>query len=104
VSRLPRENVGASTSHSPVGLHGLLQGWLYLFSFKSKQIEHLASRRPVARLNLLFWKWSRCVSTRLQGVTSSTIVLFKCWINSVRQENWLNFQMYLNKVYYNRIR
>jgi hypothetical protein len=24
------ENVGASTSHSPVGLHGLLQGWLYI--------------------------------------------------------------------------
>jgi hypothetical protein len=26
VSRLSRENVGASTSHSPMGLHGLLQG------------------------------------------------------------------------------
>jgi hypothetical protein len=25
------ENVGASTSHNPMGLHGLLQGWLYLF-------------------------------------------------------------------------
>jgi hypothetical protein len=26
VSRLYRENVGASTSHNPMGLHGLLQG------------------------------------------------------------------------------
>jgi hypothetical protein len=26
LSRLSRENVGASTSHSPMGLHGLLQG------------------------------------------------------------------------------
>jgi hypothetical protein len=26
---LSRENVGASTSHNPVGLHGLLQGQLY---------------------------------------------------------------------------
>jgi hypothetical protein len=24
------ENVGASTSHNPMGLHGLLQGYLYL--------------------------------------------------------------------------
>jgi hypothetical protein len=30
VSRLSRENVGASTSHNPMGLHYLLQGWLYL--------------------------------------------------------------------------
>jgi hypothetical protein len=26
MSRLPRENVGALTSHNPMGLHGLLQG------------------------------------------------------------------------------
>jgi hypothetical protein len=26
VSQLSRENVGASTSHNPMGLHGLLQG------------------------------------------------------------------------------
>jgi hypothetical protein len=31
VSRLSRENVEASTSHNPMGLHGLLQGYLYLF-------------------------------------------------------------------------
>jgi hypothetical protein len=30
VSRFSRENVGASTSHNPMGLHGLLQGYLYL--------------------------------------------------------------------------
>jgi hypothetical protein len=27
VSQLSRENVGASTSHNPMGLHGLLQGY-----------------------------------------------------------------------------
>jgi hypothetical protein len=32
VSRLSRENVGASTSHNPMGLHDLLQGQLYLTS------------------------------------------------------------------------
>jgi hypothetical protein len=31
VSRLSRENVGASKYHNPMGLHGLLQGYLYLF-------------------------------------------------------------------------
>jgi hypothetical protein len=30
VSRLSRENVGASTSHNPMGLQGLLQGQIYL--------------------------------------------------------------------------
>jgi hypothetical protein len=30
VSRLSTENVGASTSHNPMGLHGLLQGQLCL--------------------------------------------------------------------------
>jgi hypothetical protein len=33
VRELSRENEGASTSHNPMGLHGLLQRWLYLFFF-----------------------------------------------------------------------
>jgi hypothetical protein len=33
VGRLPRENVEASTSHNPMGLHGLLLGQLHLFTF-----------------------------------------------------------------------
>jgi hypothetical protein len=33
VRRLSRENVGALTSHNPMGLYGLLQGLLYLFLF-----------------------------------------------------------------------
>jgi hypothetical protein len=32
-SQLSRENVGASTSHNRMGLHGLLQGYLYFFFF-----------------------------------------------------------------------
>jgi hypothetical protein len=34
VSRLSRQNVGASTSHNPMGLHGLLHGYLYLYIYK----------------------------------------------------------------------
>jgi hypothetical protein len=30
VSRLSRENVGSSSSYNPMGLHGLLQAFLYL--------------------------------------------------------------------------
>jgi hypothetical protein len=30
------ENVGASTPHNPMGLHGLLQGYLCLYLFGSK--------------------------------------------------------------------
>jgi hypothetical protein len=37
VSRLFKENVGASTFHKPTSLHGLLQGQLYLY-FTSKRI------------------------------------------------------------------
>jgi hypothetical protein len=33
VSRLSRENVGASTSHNSMGLNILLQGYLYLPSY-----------------------------------------------------------------------
>jgi hypothetical protein len=33
VSQLSRENVGTSTSHNPMGLHGPLQGYLYFFLF-----------------------------------------------------------------------
>jgi hypothetical protein len=40
VSRLCRENVGASTTHKPMGLHGLLQGYLYLLSkYKTRVIK-----------------------------------------------------------------
>jgi hypothetical protein len=37
VSRLSRENVGTSTSHNPMGLHGLFQGYLYLFYTQSSE-------------------------------------------------------------------
>jgi hypothetical protein len=41
------DNVGASTSHNPMGLHGLLQGYLhftyllYFFTFTRKVKEYL---------------------------------------------------------------
>jgi hypothetical protein len=31
MSPLSKENVGTSTSHNPMGLHGPLQGYLYLY-------------------------------------------------------------------------
>jgi hypothetical protein len=31
-----KENVGASTSHNPMGLHGLLQGQVYLLTMNVK--------------------------------------------------------------------
>jgi hypothetical protein len=37
VSRLSRENMGASTSHNPMGLHVLLQGYFYLLWEKRKK-------------------------------------------------------------------
>jgi hypothetical protein len=43
VSRLSRENVGASTSHNSMGLHGLLQGYLYL-TFASRMQVGCVSR------------------------------------------------------------
>jgi hypothetical protein len=27
------DNVGSATSHNPIGLHGLLQGWLLLYLY-----------------------------------------------------------------------
>jgi hypothetical protein len=40
VSRLSRENMVASTSHNPMGLHGLLEGYLYLFFTDSSAKWH----------------------------------------------------------------
>jgi hypothetical protein len=40
VSRLSKENVGASTSRNPMGLHGLLQGNLYLFTKREWSTAH----------------------------------------------------------------
>jgi hypothetical protein len=34
------KNMGASTSHSPMGLHGPLQGYLYLYPLKSFRVLH----------------------------------------------------------------
>jgi hypothetical protein len=42
VSRLSRENVRALTSHNPMGLYSLLQGWLYLLPFFSEKQSHLS--------------------------------------------------------------
>jgi hypothetical protein len=31
-----RQNVGASTSYSPMGLHGLLQGYIYVLLYNTE--------------------------------------------------------------------
>jgi hypothetical protein len=38
VGRLSRENMGASTFHNPMGLHGLLQGYLYLTNIYRSEV------------------------------------------------------------------
>jgi hypothetical protein len=38
-------NVGASTSHNPVGFYGLLQGQLYLFSSVAQTVSRSVERR-----------------------------------------------------------
>jgi hypothetical protein len=37
VRRLSKQNVGASTSHNPMGLHGLLQGYLFTLFIVGKE-------------------------------------------------------------------
>jgi hypothetical protein len=32
------DNVGSLTAYNPIGLHGLLQGWLHFFYFLSKSV------------------------------------------------------------------
>jgi hypothetical protein len=57
VSRLPRENVGASTSHNPMGLHGLLQGYLYSVILKTPAFHNCYSvTAPTVRQNLVLSK------------------------------------------------
>jgi hypothetical protein len=41
VSRVSRENMGASTSHKPMGLHSLLQGELYLSLWWRRKADNL---------------------------------------------------------------
>jgi hypothetical protein len=41
------KNVGASTSHSPMGLHGPLQGYLYLYLFFLIWFVRLLALRPL---------------------------------------------------------
>jgi hypothetical protein len=47
VSRMSRENVGASTSHNSMGLHDLLQGQIYINFVNVKQ-EFLALKQLLA--------------------------------------------------------
>jgi hypothetical protein len=48
VSRLSTENVGASTSHKPMGLHGLLQGTS--LPFYHKILRQVLALKPNRRI------------------------------------------------------
>jgi hypothetical protein len=50
VNRLSRENVEASMSHNPMGLHGLLQGLLYVYLFAT------VTAMRIPHMPLVFWK------------------------------------------------
>jgi hypothetical protein len=71
VSRLCRENVGASNSHNPMGLYGLLQGWLYLSAFCFEDL--------LATLMSLL-----CNALHLRGMIT-------CWIFSMFLLNYPNY-------------
>jgi hypothetical protein len=50
LSRLSRENVGASTSHNTVGLHGLLENKLNSETKSSSELYRPSDRRLSAKL------------------------------------------------------
>jgi hypothetical protein len=61
-----RENVGASTSHNPMGLHGLLQEYIYLLTnYESKtdcKPEQCFSQPPAVlavRIEISMWQEER---------------------------------------------
>jgi hypothetical protein len=62
VGRIARENVGASMSHNPVGLHCLLQGYLYLLSGNSSVAELLVDSQGLSSMD------SSCCSRVLRPV------------------------------------
>jgi hypothetical protein len=59
VSRLSRKNVGASTSHKPMDLHSLLQGWFYLFCTVRVQASIITVRDIT--LSILWYKQNNCI-------------------------------------------
>jgi hypothetical protein len=58
---MSRENVGASTSHNSMGLHGLLQGQLYLFYVKSSILYKAKGLRLFVSVIRVRWR-STCNS------------------------------------------
>jgi hypothetical protein len=75
------DNVGASTSHNPIGLHGLLQGYLYLFlPMFLNSLMPPCSRRIGTEVFYLKTEaegsFETLLSTKLHGVTSQEIVMF----------------------------
>jgi hypothetical protein len=69
VSRLSRQNVGPSTSHNPIVLHGLLQGKLYLLHTQCVYVfRMILTIRVIISLNsinrLVFVMRADCVFVR----------------------------------------
>jgi hypothetical protein len=75
VSRLSRENVGASTSHNPVGLHGLYIPLFYLY-FTALSVSH-SIWRPVAR---------RLVNNGLELTWKEVVVVYGICPDGLRKE------------------
>jgi hypothetical protein len=68
VSRLSRQNVGASTSHNPMGLHGLLQGYLYLLFRQLSSHRATSSFSEVCSVSLE-WMYPIPPLTLFRGTT-----------------------------------
>jgi hypothetical protein len=60
VSRLPRQNVGASTSHNPIGFHGQLQGQLYFYiGYRRHPVLSVSFHGAVVvKVYILFQYWN----------------------------------------------
>jgi hypothetical protein len=56
VRRLSRENVGASTSHNPMGLHCLLQGYSFTFTRGYKKLNVTSTRSVTHATWGLLWR------------------------------------------------
>jgi hypothetical protein len=85
LSRLSRENVGASTSHNPMGLHGLLQRQLlHTINMASlrRSKAHLFSYHSLLNKNIsIVFRLSPPKTWRLQSHSQASVSLsnFKCF-------------------------
>jgi hypothetical protein len=98
VSRLSRENVGASTCHNPMGLHSLLQGWFIFFFYRKPEImfwvRGIISPNKQNRVPYLIIRWHptyhRPVEKTGSNHNPTKWRTYSRWI--LIQKVWLNYE------------